>query len=62
VVHAIDIIQWLPEGTTLAVIVSDGVDHSAEFQLTGLDAVRKKVLAACQLAPAADRKASLVRR
>jgi hypothetical protein len=60
--HAADLIQSLSEGTTLIITVSDGVDHAAVFKLSGFDAIRKKVLTACKLAPVIDSKASMVKR
>jgi hypothetical protein len=60
--HAADLLQSLSEGTTLMVTVSDGVDHAAAFRLTGLDAIRRKVMMACRPPPPADSKASLVKR
>jgi len=49
----------LPDGGRIAVSVSDwqGAAHEASFQLTGLDAVRQKVAAACKWPPAAGRAA-----
>jgi hypothetical protein len=60
--QAADLIQSLSEGTTMIVTVSDGIDHAAVFTLTGLDAVRKKVLKACGSTPIVNSKASMVKR
>jgi len=56
---AVKFLRSLPDGGRIAVSVSDwqGAAHEASFQLTGLDAVREKVAAACKWPPAADRAA-----
>jgi Type VI secretion system VasI, EvfG, VC_A0118 len=56
---AVRFLRLLPEGGRIMVRVSDwqGVAHEASFQLTGLDAIRQKIAAACKWTPAADRAA-----
>jgi hypothetical protein len=51
---AINLLQSLPEGARLKISVVDATDSSrnAAFQLTGLDAVRKKLGTACKWTPA----------
>jgi hypothetical protein len=60
--NAVELLQSLPEGVPLKVSVSDGVDHGATFQLAGVDLVRRKIAAACKLAPVPDSKLSLGKR
>lgn len=54
---AIRFLRSLPDAGRITVSVSDwqGVAHEATFQLTGLDAIRRKIAAACKWAPATDR-------
>jgi hypothetical protein len=57
-----DVVQFLrslPDGGRIMVSVSDsqGIAHEASFQLTGLNAIRQKIAAACKWTPAADRVA-----
>jgi hypothetical protein len=56
---AVRFLRSLPDGGQIMVSVSDwrGAAHEATFQLTGLDAIRQKIAAACKWAPAADRMA-----
>jgi hypothetical protein len=53
---AVRFLRSLPNGGRIIVSVSDwqGAAHEASFQLTGLDAIRKKMAAACKWTPAAD--------
>jgi hypothetical protein len=53
---AVQFLRSLPDKGRLTIGVSDrqGPAHEATFQLTGLDAVRQKIGAACKWAPAAD--------
>jgi hypothetical protein len=53
---AVRFLRSLPDGGRIMVSVSDlqGVAHEASFQLTGLDAIRQKIAAACKWTPAAD--------
>jgi hypothetical protein len=53
---AVRFLRSLPDGGRIMVSVSDrqGVAHEASFQLSGLDAIRQKIAAACKWAPAAD--------
>src|SRR5882672_8143224 len=57
---AVGLLQSLPEGARLKINVLDGPDTSYEatFPLAGLDAVRKKIAAACKWPPAANKKSS----
>jgi hypothetical protein len=57
---AVGLLQSLPEGARLKINVLDGpgFSHDATFQLTGLDAVRKKIAVACMWAPIADKISS----
>jgi hypothetical protein len=50
-------LRSLPDRGQITVSVSDwqGPAHEATFQLTGLDAIRQKIGAACKWAPTADR-------
>jgi hypothetical protein len=50
-------LRSLPNTGRITVSVSDwqGPAHEATFQLTGLDAIRRKIGVACKWAPAADR-------
>jgi hypothetical protein len=54
------LLRSLPEGARLKIKVLDGADHgyAATFQLTGLDAVRKKIAVACKWAPIDDKVSS----
>ena len=52
---AVGLLQSLPEGARLKINVFDGLGHDATFQLTGLDTVRKKIAAACNWAPTANK-------
>jgi hypothetical protein len=56
---AVRFLRSLPDGGRIIVSVSDwqGAAHEASFQLTGLDAIRRKIAAACKWTPAADRVA-----
>jgi Type VI secretion system VasI, EvfG, VC_A0118 len=56
---AVRFLRSLPDGGRIMVSVSDsqGMAHEASFQLTGLNAIRQKIAAACKWAPAADRVA-----
>jgi hypothetical protein len=47
---AVNLLRSLPEGARLKINVLDGPGpgHDATFQLTGLDAVRKKIAMACK--------------
>jgi hypothetical protein len=60
---AVGFLRSLPEGTRLKIKVFDGPGpgHDATFELTGLDAIRKKIAVACKWAPTAD-KTSLGKR
>ena len=60
---AVGFLRSLPEGARLKINVFDGPGpgHDATFELTGLDAIRKKIAVACKWAPAAD-KTSLGKR
>jgi hypothetical protein len=51
----VGLLQSLAEGTRLTINISDRVNprHEATFQLTGWDAIRKKVGATCKWTPAA---------
>jgi hypothetical protein len=53
---AVRFLRSLPDGGRIIVSVSDwqGPAHEASFQLTGLDAIRQKIAAACKWTPAAD--------
>jgi hypothetical protein len=55
---AVGLLRSLPEGARLKINVFDGPGHDATFQLTGLDAIRKKIAVACKWAPAADKMSS----
>jgi hypothetical protein len=54
------LLRSLPEGARLKINVLDGTGHgyAATFQLTGLDAVRKKIVVACKWAPVDDKVSS----
>ena len=55
---AVELLRSLPEGARLKISVfvrQEGPGQEATFQLTGLDAIRQKIGAACKWAPAADR-------
>ena len=52
---SVGLLQSLPEGARLKINVFDGLGHPATFQLTGLDAVRKKIAGACNWAPTANK-------
>jgi hypothetical protein len=54
---AVRFLRSLPDKGRIIISVSDGQGpaHEATFQLTGLDAIRQKIGAACKWAPAADR-------
>src|SRR6516164_4488349 len=54
---AIQFLRSLPDKGRIVVSVSDsqGIAHEASFQLTGLNAIRQKIAAACKWTPAADR-------
>lgn len=51
------LLQSLPEGALLKINVRDepGASHEAAFELTGLDAVREKIAAACKWPPPANK-------
>jgi hypothetical protein len=53
---AVQFLRSLPDGGRIIVSVSDwqGVAHEASFQLTGLDAIRQKIAAACKWTPAGE--------
>jgi hypothetical protein len=57
---AIGLLRSLPEAGRLKIAVLDaaGSGHEATFQLAGLDAVRRKIAAACKWAPATDKTSS----
>jgi hypothetical protein len=42
----------------ISVLDGPGPSHEATFQLTGLDAVREKIAAACKWAPPANKMTS----
>jgi hypothetical protein len=54
------LVRSLPEGARLkiAVLEGSGSGHEATFQLAGLDAVRRKIAAACRWPPAAEKTSS----
>jgi len=54
------LLQSLPEGALLKINVRDepGASHEAAFELTGLDAVREKIAAACKWPPPANKTSS----
>ena len=54
------LLQSLPEGARLKIDVRDepGASHEAAFELTGLDAVREKIAAACKWPPPANKTSS----
>jgi Type VI secretion system VasI, EvfG, VC_A0118 len=56
---AVRFLRSLPDGGRILVSVSDsqGTAHEASFQLTGLNAIRQKIAAACKWTPAADKVA-----
>jgi hypothetical protein len=56
----VGLLQSLPDGARLKVNVVDGPgpSHEATFQLSGLDAVREKIAAACKWAPAVNKVSS----
>jgi hypothetical protein len=60
--NAAELLRLLPEGVPLKITVSDGADHGATFELAGLDLVRRKVAAACRLAPPPDNMLSVEKR
>src|SRR5450631_1999519 len=53
----VELLRSLPEGARLKISVLDGPGpgHEATFQLSGLDAVREKIAAACKWAPVANK-------
>jgi hypothetical protein len=57
---AVDLLRSLPEGARLKINVLDGPGpgHDATFKLIGLEAVRKKIAAACKWPPMADKLSS----
>jgi hypothetical protein len=57
---AVGLLRSLPEGALLKISVLDkpGAAHDATFQLTGLDAVRKKIAVACKWASGLDAMSS----
>jgi Type VI secretion system VasI, EvfG, VC_A0118 len=59
---AVRFLQSLPEGGRIIISVSDwqGMAHEASFQLTGLNAIRQKIAAACKWTPS-DRAAPVGR-
>ncbi len=59
---AVRFLQSLPEGGRIMISVSDGqgTPHEASFQLTGLNAIRQKIAAACKWTPS-DRAAPVGR-
>jgi hypothetical protein len=56
----VELLRSLPEGARLKINVFDGqgAAHNATFQLTGLDAIRKKIEASCKGAPTANKTSS----
>jgi Type VI secretion system VasI, EvfG, VC_A0118 len=60
---AVGLLRSLPDGARLKINLFDGPGpgHDATFQLTGLDAIRKKLAVACKWAPAADKTSSAKR-
>jgi hypothetical protein len=60
---AVGLLRSLPDGARLKINLFDGPGpgHDATFQLTGLDAIRKKIAVACKWAPAADKTSSAKR-
>jgi hypothetical protein len=60
---AVGLLRSLPDGARLKINLFDGPGpgHDATFQLTGLDAIRKKIAVACKWAPAADKTLSAKR-
>jgi len=56
---AVGLLRSLPEGALLKINVLDKpASHDATFQLTGLDAIRKKIAVACKWGPALDAMSS----
>jgi hypothetical protein len=57
---AIGLLRSLPEGGRLKITVLDaaGSGHEATFQLAGLDAVRRKIAAACKWAPVVEKNSA----
>ena len=57
---AVNLLRSLPEGARLKINVLDGQGpgHDATFQLTGLDAIRKKIAMACKWPPMEDKISS----
>jgi hypothetical protein len=57
---AVNLLRSLPEGARLKINVFDGhgPGHGATFQLTGLDAIRKKIAVACNWPPMVDKMSS----
>jgi hypothetical protein len=57
---AVGVLQSLTEGARLKIDVLDGLGagHEATFHFDGWDAVRRRMAAACQWAPAANRMSS----
>jgi hypothetical protein len=55
---AVNLLRSLPEGARLKISVFDGPGHGATFQLTGLDAIRKKIAVAYKWPPMADKMSS----
>jgi hypothetical protein len=57
---AVNLLRSLPEGARLKINVLDGPGpgHDATFQLTGLDAIRKKIALACKWPPIEDKMSS----
>ena len=53
---AVRFLRSLPDGGRITISVSDwqGMAHEASFQLTGLNAIRQKIAAACKWTPAPD--------
>ena len=53
----VELLRSLPEGARLKINVFDsqGSGHEATFQLTGVDAIRKKIGSLCKWPPAANR-------
>jgi hypothetical protein len=57
---AVNLLRSVPEGARLKIDVLDGPGpgHDATFQLTGLDAIRKKIAVACKWPPMEDKMSS----
>jgi hypothetical protein len=56
---AVGLLRSIPEGALLKINVLDKpANHDATFQLSGLDAIRKKIAVACKWGPALDAMSS----